>query len=86
MNNLFTEQLEPSLSDLREVRTLASLSMSDNEYRGLNSYLTSREWENAHNLAESMVKMPCTDTTLKLENKLFEISVNYGTKTKLQQT
>lgn len=79
-------QVEPVLSEIREVRDLASLSLDDNTYRELNRCLTSREWINAYLIAENMMKLSCTDTTMKLENKLFEMSVNYGNKTKLQQT
>lgn len=83
MNNLFID-VEPSLSDIRQVRTLASFSLTDDEYGRLNSYLTAREYVRAYLLAESLVKIPSTDIQMELENKLFEISVNYGYKTKLQ--
>lgn len=84
MNNLFNQ--EPSTSEIKDVLNCAFLTFDDIEYSVLKSYLTAREWGEAYNTALSMVKTPYTEIELELEDRLFSILVNYGNKTKLQQT
>lgn len=85
MNDLFIK-VEPSLDEIRTVKNLAVLTLSDKDYIALNLCLTAKRWIDAYVIAESVMKISHTQTTFELENKLFEMYIKYGTKTKLQQT